>query len=293
MKNHSNCPLCNAATISDNKWLYCSELLLCSQCGLVFDKRVPSEQELTDHYNTYSYSGRKPLSVATKLSFEKLLDYFEPFRKNSNILDVGCGQGDFLIAARERGWNVYGSEYSPAAIKLCEDAGITMWPGEFSGDSFGDVKFDCVTSFEVLEHVNQPKKLIYNSISPLRAGGLFYLTTPNFNSIMRYFERKNFRILGYPEHLAFYTKKSIRLLLSQYDLVEKKVLTTGIDISRIKDLFRKVEQQKTSRVQSMTENNIVRERLSSGKGRYLKNIANYVLTISGTGDTLKAYYLKK
>ncbi len=292
MKNHLNCPLCGATDIGNKKRLYCSELFQCSQCGLVFDKRVPSVQELTEHYNTYCYSKRKPLSLATKFSFEKLLDYFEPFRKHNNILDIGCGQGDFLIAARKRGWNVYGSEYSPAAVKLCEDAGIIMWQGEFIGDSFGDVKFDCVTSFEVLEHVNQSGKLISNSISPLRSGGLFYLTTPSFDSIMRYFERKDFRMLGYPEHLVFYTKKSIRYLLSQHHLVEKKILTTGLDISRVKDIVRKKTSQKKSRVQTMAENNDARELLLSGKGVYLKWIANYILSLTGTGDTLKVYSIK-
>ena len=292
MNNHYSCPLCSESDIVNKKHLYCNELLQCRQCGLVFDKRVPSQQELTEHYSTYCYSKRKPLSSATKFSFEKLLDYFEPFRIFNKILDVGCGQGDFLVAARKRGWSVYGSEYSPAAVELCEDAGINMWQGEFFGDSFGDVKFDCVTSFEVLEHVNQPSTLISNSISPLRPGGLFYLTTPNFDSIIRHFERRDFRMLGYPEHLVFYTKKSIRYLLSQHNLVEKKILTTGLDISRVKDIVRKRTSQEKSRVQTMAENNDVRELLLSRKGAYLKRITNYILSITGTGDTLKVYSIK-
>jgi 2-polyprenyl-3-methyl-5-hydroxy-6-metoxy-1,4-benzoquinol methylase len=117
---HNICPACDSSVVKTSTWLYSPDLLKCNQCGLVFDKRIPSTQELTEHYSTYSYSGRKPVPTATKLSFDNLLDKFEPYRKFNNILDVGCGQGDFLLAAQARGWNVYGSEYSPAAVRLCK-----------------------------------------------------------------------------------------------------------------------------------------------------------------------------
>ena len=51
------------------------------------------------------------LSALTARRYAELLQRLEPLRRTNRILDVGCGDGHFLAAARERGWNVYGSEY--------------------------------------------------------------------------------------------------------------------------------------------------------------------------------------
>ena len=45
---------------------------------------------------------------------------------------MGCGQGDFLVEAQKRNWNVYGAEYSAFAIKLCESRGIEMHQGDLT-----------------------------------------------------------------------------------------------------------------------------------------------------------------
>ena len=293
MNYHRKCPVCSVRNIKSAKFLYTEDLYRCKQCGLVFDRRIPSLKELSKHYETYSYSNRKPVSTATQSSFSNLLEKFEEFRNTNNVLDVGCGQGDFLIAAKQRGWNVYGSEYSPAAVQLCKDAGITMYQGKFEANAFGSVKFDIVTSFEVIEHTNEPHDLISESLEPLRKGGLFYLTTPNYNSMLRYLEKQNFKMLGYPEHLVFYTPKSIRKLMVGYPLLKQEILTTGLDVSRIKDLFRNSESRKTSRVETMAENSKIRESMVKGKGIYIKNTLNYILTRIGVGDTLKTFYIKE
>ena len=77
-------------------------LFKCAKCNFVFDQRVPSSKELHDCYSIYSYSDLRPVSKETLNSFNKLLDYFEQYRDIGNILDLGCGQGDFLIEARKR-----------------------------------------------------------------------------------------------------------------------------------------------------------------------------------------------
>ena len=295
---HTECISCESKKLSGIVKYRPQMLMRCGDCGLVFDQRIPSELELSRHYSTYSYSQRKSVSVGTQLSFNELLDRFERFRSTNNILDVGCGQGDFLIAAKNRGWNIYGSEYSPAAVNLCEKAGIVMHQGEYRTGVFGDIVFDLVTSFEVLEHTNSPHDLVSASLSHLRCGGLFYLTTPNYNSVLRYLEGPKFKILGYPEHLALYTPASIVSLLGRYPLEREQLLTTGIDISRLKSSIASKARDTNSRStfnpqDSRRANEAIRETLATGKGRVLKRAVNRILTLIGAGDTLKAFYVKQ
>lgn len=296
-QQHTQCPSCKSKNLSALHGFYPEMLLKCGGYGLIFDQRIPSQLTLSQHYATYSYSRRKTVSIGTQYSFTQLLKQFEPYRKTNNILDVGCGQGDFLIAAKQKGWNVYGSEYSPAAVKLCEDAGITMHQGEYSPQVFGEKEFDIVTSFEVLEHTYEPHSLLSASLANLRTNGLFYITTPNFNSLLRHLEKNQFRVLGYPEHLALYTPTSLKKLLSQYPLNQQKILTTGIDISRLKTAISppKIttsEEIKFNPQENMRNNETIREALTNGKAKYIKVVINQLLTMVGKGDTLKAFYTK-
>jgi 2-polyprenyl-3-methyl-5-hydroxy-6-metoxy-1,4-benzoquinol methylase len=83
-------------------------------------------------------------------SFNRLLNSFENFRTSGRILDIGCGQGDFLFSAKSHGWYAYGSEYSDAAIKICLERGLEVVKEPVSPLSFGSEKFDVITSFEVI-----------------------------------------------------------------------------------------------------------------------------------------------
>jgi 2-polyprenyl-3-methyl-5-hydroxy-6-metoxy-1,4-benzoquinol methylase len=296
-KHHTQCIACLCQQVKPLRKFKSQQLVVCNNCGLVFDRRIPSPELLTDHYSTYSYSRRKPVSTATQKSFSLLLNQFESYRQTNNILDVGCGQGDFLIAAKSRGWNVYGSEYSQAAVKLCQEADITMLQGEYYSEAFGNMDFDIVTSFEVLEHTNQPHIMISALLSNLRAGGLFYLTTPNFNALLRLFEQDQFKILGYPEHIALYTPISLYKLLQKYPLKQKKLLATGIDITRLKSSIRLNPEKQAKTIfnpqANMAANEAFRENFSYGKMSYIKAAVNQLLTWTGKGDTLKAFYIKK
>ena len=233
MKKIIKCPICLNTKLSylkDYEKLY---LLKCAKCNFIFDQRVPSSKELNDCYSIYSYSTLRPVSKETINSFNKLLDYFEKYRDTGNILDIGCGQGDFLFEARKRNWNVYGSEYSQAATDLCEKRGIKMYKGHLTKNIFDNIKFDVISSFEVIEHINNPNDFMSLINHKLQENGLVYCTTPNFNSLLRNFEKDKFMMIAYPEHISFYTKHSIKYLGMKNNFKSLKVKTTGLDLGRL------------------------------------------------------------
>lgn len=291
---HAKCMSCGSLKLRHLAKYFPNVLMRCRCCGLVFDQRIPSHAELAQHYSIYSYSRRKKLSFGTEQSFNDLLDFFERFRFTNNILDIGCGQGDFLVAARKRGWKVYGTEYSRSAVKLCEEAGITMHEGEYKAGAIGNIVFDVVTCFEVIEHTYDPHDLLSAALSQLKSGGMFYVTTPNFDSILRQVEGSKFRILGYPEHLVLYTPTSLGALLSRYPIRRHKLISTGIDLYRLKSsLFSRNGHQPSQAGSGSLANEAIRTRLAEGKGKIIKKYVNFALSILGVGDTLKAYYVKQ
>lgn len=256
-------------------------------CGMVFMERIPTEEELDSHYSVYSYSREITLSPLTIQSYNQLLDEFEAYRQNNRILDVGCGRGYFLEEARKRGWEVYGSEYSKRAIELLQSKGIQTHEGRIDQTAFGQLSFDIITSFEVIEHIYTPNEDLEQMHQKLRNGGLLYITTPNFNSLMRHLLKAKYNIIEYPEHLSYYTKKTLNRTVCKHGFSNIKFQSTGISISRF-------QQSVTGQGQGADSDEKLRKILSSNPFMGLiKRILNSVLTLGNLGITLKGYYVKR
>ena len=254
-------------------------------------ENIPTSEELNKHYSQYSYSSSGYLSPLTIHSYNLLLDEFESYRKTNKILDVGCGRGWFLQEANKRGWNVFGTEYSTEAIKICKSNGLKMHEGKLESTAFSSEEFDIITSFEVIEHINNPIEETSYIYKFLRKGGLFYLTTPNFNCYLRFYLKENYNIIGYPEHLAYYTRRTLKKVLSEQGFRAIKVLITGISITRLKT-SKKANSEKLISAESSDEK--LRQQISQKwyLGR-IKFFVNKLLTIFGIGISLKGYFVKR
>ncbi|MBK5284872.1 MAG: methyltransferase domain-containing protein, partial [Bacteroidia bacterium] len=226
-----SCLLCGSENLSDLKKYSKHYLIQCDNCGFVFSRKKPSLRELHGLYDTYPI--HQTISPITLKRYDVLLDYFELFRQTNNLIDVGSGDGYFLEHAKQRGWNVFGTEFSEAKVATNRDKGITMHMGVLDVQNYSPGFFDVIVSIEVLEHINSPLEEISKFQYLLRPGGIVYVTTPNFNSISKLLLRKNWNIVFYPEHLSYYTKKTLRLLFLKSGFYAASLRTTGISFSRV------------------------------------------------------------
>lgn len=99
------------------------------------------------------------------------------------LLDVGCGTGDFLARARDRGFRPTGLDFDPGNIRIARERyGLTEVHAE-SIDDFArrtaPAQYDAVTLFEVVEHVEDPRALLRTVRRLLRPGGVLAFSTPN------------------------------------------------------------------------------------------------------------------
>lgn len=295
MKKHQVCLICSSDQLAPlPRYFEKHGLVHCKKCGFVFMDRIPTADELSVYYSNYSYGREAALSPLTIKSYSLLLDEFEKYRKNNRLLDVGCGRGWFLQEALKRGWKAYGTEYSSAAVDLCRNNGIEMKQGPLKASDFAGLEFDVITSFEVIEHINNPKEELSEMYQLLRKGGMFYCTTPNFNSLLRYYLKENYNIIEYPEHLCYYTGKTLNKVVNQAGFSSLKTLTTGISITR----FQASQQDQTPSSENKVKN---RESADEKLRRSIdsnpllgmaKKIANSMLTATGTGLALKGYFTK-
>jgi 2-polyprenyl-3-methyl-5-hydroxy-6-metoxy-1,4-benzoquinol methylase len=288
---HSKCVACGSEALLALEGYERHYLRKCKSCKLAFVGRVPREEELQAFYSQYSYARTQWLSPITRKRYQELLVEFEPFRKTGRILDSGCGAGFFLEEAKAAGWEVWGTEYSDEAIKLCTEKGISMHHGSLQNAPFEPGFFDVVTSFEVIEHLHHVKDEAQSFHKLLRTGGLLYCTTPNFNAISRYFLKDRYNVIGYPEHLTYFTPRSIHALFSSNGFRKKSLTTTGISITRIKKSLGKSQQ---AFISPQSDDEQLRKKMEEKwHWKVAKLLANGVLGLTGKGVTLKAYYIKK
>lgn len=264
-------------------------LVKCSDCNFIFSQWIPSKQELVDYYSS-NYERTDYFSPITEKRYNELLDGFEKYKSTNRILDIGAGCGFFLKTAKKRGWEVYGTEIDASVIGDCFDSTINMSFGDINSIQFPANHFDVIVHIEVIEHINNPNEYVSEIYRILRPGGITYLTTPNFNAIHRYRLKGKYDIIGYPNHLCYYTTKTIKNLFATHNLQAKKIKTTGYSITRLKTSKGKSNQ---SFVSETSDDEMIRYRIESNVFlKFTKWVINGFLIATKLGDSLKATFIK-
>ncbi|MFY0628613.1 MAG: class I SAM-dependent methyltransferase [Reichenbachiella sp.] len=286
---HTTCLINRTEDLVELKGFEKTDLVKSKSSGLVFARKIPTPQELQNHYNNYSRGGGRLTGITIK-RYNTLLDEFEPYRANNRILEIGCGGGAFLLEAQKRGWEVHGTEYTKEAADIPESQGVAMKHGILQPSNYVS-DFDIIVSIEVIEHINNPLEEVTNMYSLLRNGGLLYITTPNFNAIERYHLGEEYKVIGYPEHLIYFTPKTLNLLMKKVGFKKKKLLTTGINISSFRSKKQRASEGRQGGVKNSDQE--LREHIEGNNLlQIVKNIINNILTILQIGNAIKAYYIK-
>lgn len=203
---------------------------------MTFAGRSPSDPELESYYRDYGHAWHD--SPITRIRYRELLATFEPYRHTNRLLDIGCGAGYFLDEARAQGWQVWGTEYGERALRLARERGLDVIKAPLEADTFKTASFDVVTAFEVFEHVRDLMQAAAVVAQVLRRGGLLYCTTPNFNSLSRRVLGPRWSVVEYPEHLWYFTPKTIRSWLEPFGFDTEAITSSGVSPSRFQSSIR-------------------------------------------------------
>jgi len=289
----SSCILCNSENLTQLLSYSKHYLCRCNNCGLVFSQKIPTNEELYAYYQQYSYNENYYISPITLKRYREILKKFEPYRKNNRLLDVGCGNGIFLSVAKKMGWETYGVEFSESGTSYCKAKGLNVFQGTLSDHINHLPEFDIIVSIEVLEHINTPKTELSNFYQLLRKGGILYLTTPNYNGILRYILKDKYDIFAYPEHLAYYTPATLKRSLQKYGFKPLSIKTTGMSISRYKNSVKKSNRKKENPFTANSSDEILRNATENNSVmRGLKTIVNKFLIFTGLGLTISGVFIK-
>lgn len=122
--------------------------------------------------------------------WKEAIKYFVLLDKNTKIIDVGCGVGQFANMLFDYGFEQYqGLDFSSEAINIAQQVHSLQKHKFKVGDAFEDdifeQEYDVVVMFEILEHLVKDLELL----SRVQAGKKVVLSVPNFTdpNHVRYF----------------------------------------------------------------------------------------------------------
>lgn len=154
-----------------------------------------------------SYAGMEALLSKT---FTRRLRWLGPPAPGARLLDVGCGPGAGLDAARAAGWEAWGLDLSSDAVARASarHAGRVAL-GTLEDSPFPAGSFDAITAFDLVEHVYEPRRFASALASALKPDGSVLIATPDVGSVLARATGRRWVSYKIPEHVTFFSRRTL------------------------------------------------------------------------------------
>ncbi|MCX7879302.1 MAG: methyltransferase domain-containing protein [Ignavibacteria bacterium] len=136
---------------------------------------------------------------------------FQMIKEKSDVLEIGCGKGEFLKKLLQKNCNVFGLEINPESQKNLIDANLKIYNQTIEEHSNQTkFKYDYICLFQTLEHISNVKEFILNALKILKENGYLLISVPNQNSFI---SLDKFNLLDLPpHHMTRWTELSLKNL---------------------------------------------------------------------------------
>lgn len=221
-----------------------------------------------------------------RANYSVLLDVVQKHQKlaGSRLLDVGCAQGWFVEAARQRGMQATGIESEPEVCKQARLDGLDIVVGTFPEQLSVNEPFDIIAFNDVLEHLDDPAQVLEHTRRFLKPGGWLILNVPNSEGAifrtatllrLRGILRRLWQADFYSPHISYFNESNLgRLAQSKGFVVQERV--------RLKTVLRQGLWQRLS----LTPSSMPSKVMHYGAACVMAPLLNYVLP----ADTLAVLF---
>ncbi len=184
------------------------ELYRCPHCGMI---------QLACEPVPYYRDCIRACGVSTEMAKEKTAYYHEIFGKyglfGKDVVEIGCGGGEFLKLIQDAGANAYGMEHKKELIQAACDAGYEVrsgYPGDKDAPAEWRERFDGFTCTQFLEHASEPADFLAGIAKLLKSDAIGIVEVPNFDMIQKELLFTEF----VADHLLYFTEDTLRKMLT-------------------------------------------------------------------------------
>jgi len=266
-----NCPVCDNNEFTP--FLTCLDhsisrenftLVQCNNCQLIITSPRPSNHELSKYYSSPAYTSHiaaaqsvfdKIYLTARSFALKWKLSLVKKYTisNQKKILDFGCGTAEFLKLAKQNGWATVGMEPSDQARNnshpsIIKDVRPTLTDVINEGH-----KFDAITLWHVLEHVEDLNTTLVALKTMLAQNGTIFIAVPNHTSFDGKHYGQNWAGYDVPRHLWHFNKNSMKRLLENHALRIATIIPMRLDAFYISLLSEKYQQKKSLSILGITK----------------------------------------
>jgi len=198
----------------------------------------------TDDYKNHTFN---VYDKSRKYKIERFgkerISILKKYKKTGTLLDFGCGSGWFLEIAKKY-YNSYGIEYSDQLREVLDKNYQIKAFKDFSNLP-KNLKFDIITAFDVIEHVENPILFLRMVKKRLKKNGIALIYTPNKDSIgFNYLKFYN-NLLCPPSHLFYFSEDNFRYMCKKTNFKLVSHETKGLDFG---DIYAFLNEQKNHKL---------------------------------------------
>lgn len=205
-----------------------------------FTHSVPSPDEIGRYYESEDYvsHSEKKVGLINRLFhwarlytmwYKKRAVQKNTRKKEGNLLDYGCGTGDFLLTMKRAGWQVSGYEPDQKAASVAEEKSHSSISCELSSFSGKQSQYDAITLWHVLEHAYEPSETIEELLKLLKPGGILFFALPNYDSPDAEYYQEFWAGYDVPRHIHHFTPESFQYLAQKSNLTVARLQRMHLD----------------------------------------------------------------
>jgi len=218
----STCIACGGSAIESAFTKGPFQIRRCRTCGLgrtadveTFDANAYYSEAYFQggHADSYGdYQGSEPILRA---EFRQTVDYLlAQVPARNRLLEFGCAYGFLLQEARPHFAYVEGIELSADAVRVCQAKGLNVTAGVVDATTLHG-PYQAVVGLDVIEHVPEPQETVRLLGAHMEPGAVLLMTTGDWASAMARLTGRHWRLMTPPQHLSFFTPRSMRSMLEQ------------------------------------------------------------------------------
>jgi len=190
------------------------EIHQCLDCGAIYHENSRDAQfyESDEYRQKMGEETDDYASLHDKEVLDKLLITGTDIFRDRTVADIGCGGGSFLDFVAGAASQVLGIEPTGVFRKKLEKKGYHMY--SYMEDALKDYegRVDIITSFDVIEHVENPRRFMEESYALCRQGGRIIIGTPTEQPVMRMALGEEYdKFLFSTQHLWVLNSESLKL----------------------------------------------------------------------------------